>query len=371
MQLQKLDTTKKEDVRQFARFPFTLYRSNPYWVPPMQGELETVMNRNAHPFYMHSDADFFVVREGKDVLGRIAVLKNENFCRYHQRETAFFYYFESIDDFNVSELLLIGAEDWARQHGATELMGPKGFLRSNGLGLLVEGFNLLPAMGIPYNPPYYQELIERAGFEKETDHLSGFMNHQLTPRLHQAADRVIARDQFKVMKFKNRKDMLEIISSVEAIHKKAFENNPGFYPSTPQEFDMLARNIIAIADPKMIKVILHNDEIAGFIIAYRNINSAIQKVHGRIFPFGWISLLSAKRNSKIADLNGVGLLPEFQGLGGNVLLYSEVEKTLVNTGMKLAEIVQVDERNFKSKSDMEFMQVTWNKRHRTYKKNLS
>ena len=370
MQLVKIDPTDKKRANNFIHFPFTLYKENKYWVPPLHGELETVMNHQVHPFYRHSDADFFMVEDGKDVLGRIAVLKNNNFCDYHKTNTAFFYYFESINDPQVSDLLFTSAFEWAKSHACDQMMGPKGFLRSNGQGLLVEGFDLMPAMGISYNMPYYAALIERAGFEKETDHISGYLNHTLTPRLHQAADRVISRGQFKVKRFSSKKDLLTMIPMVEIIHKKAFENNPGFYPSTEEEFNLIAKSIIAIADPRMIKVIMHNDQVAGFIIAYPNINRAIKRANGRLYPFGWILLLTEKRRTRIADLNGLGLLPEFQGLVGNVLLYAEVEKTLARAGMQYGEIVQVDERNFRSKSDMEFMEVVWNKRHRTYKKSL-
>ncbi len=370
MQRRTIDTTDKKDIDRFCSFPFDLYRENPYWVPPLHGDIEALMDRAAHPFYTHSQADFLVVEDEGKTLGRIAVLKNENFCAYHKAEVAFFYLFECVDDLQVSRLLFDGAFEWAKSHGATQIMGPKGFLRSSGLGLLIEGFDLLPAMGIPYNLPYYARLIEAAGFEKETDHVSGFLNHHLTPKLHQAAERVIARGQFSVKKFKSKKDLMAMIPVVDYVHKKAFENNPGFYPSTPEEFALIARSIIAIADPKMIKIIMHNGDVAGFVIAYRNINSAIQKVKGRLYPFGWITLLNAKRSSRTADLNGLGLLPEFQGLGGNVLLYSEVEKTLADSGMTSGEIVQVDERNFRSKSDMDFMEVVWNKRHRTYRISL-
>jgi hypothetical protein len=69
-------------------------------------------------------------------------------------------------------------------------------------------------------------------------------------------------------------------------------------------------------------------------------------------------------------MNGIGLLPKYQGLGGNALLYSEVEKTIVDAGMKHAEIIQVDERNFRSYSDMNTMGVDWKKTHRTYIKRI-
>ncbi|MRS03597.1 hypothetical protein EG832_10320, partial [bacterium] len=250
MQLIRIQTTEKKDVSRFNKLPFELYRDNPYWVPPLQGEMEAILDREKHPFYTHSNADFFIVEEGGKTQGRIAVLKNENFCKHHQADIAFFHYFESTDDPQVSKLLFDAAFEWAKEQGATQLMGPKGFLRSSGQGLLVEGFDLLPAMGIPYNLPYYPQLVEAAGFEKETDHISGFLNHHLTPKLHQAAERVVARGQFAVKRFKSKNELMSMIPVVDYVHKKAFENNPGFYPSTPEEFSLMAKNIIAIADPR-------------------------------------------------------------------------------------------------------------------------
>jgi len=83
-----------------------------------------------------------------------------------------------------------------------------------------------------------------------------------------------------------------------------------------------------------------------------------------------LQLLYEKKHSHWIDMNGVGLLPKYQGLGANALLYSEVEKTIVAAGMTHAEIIQVDERNFRSYSDMNTMGVEWKKTHRTYQKKI-
>ena len=134
---------------------------------------------------------------------------------------------------------------------------------------------------------------------------------------------------------------------------------------------MLARGLIQIANPEMIKVIMHEDEIAGFLLAFPNINKAIQRCNGKIFPFGWIDLLMEKKRTDTIDLNGVGLMPKFQGMGANILLYAELAKTLMeNKNLKQAEFVQADERNFRSKSDSESMGVTWHKCHRAYEKHI-
>lgn len=370
MQVRQIDTEDKKDIARFVQFPFRLYKNNPYWVPPLKGELEKVMDKKHHPFYQHSDGAFFVVEDENEVLGRIAALRNNNFCKYHNVNCGFFYYFECINDPGVSSLLFGAAENWAKEHACDQMLGPKGFLRSNGLGMLVEGFNSLPAMGIPYNLEYYPELVCQSGYTKETDNFSGYLDHRLNSRLHQAADRVKQRGQFWIKNFSSKSEMKSWISRIEEVHDQAFQEYPWYYPSTPEEFQLLAENIIAISDPKMIKFIMHGDQVAGFILAYPNINKAIQRTRGRIFPLGWIDLLITRKFTPAVDLNGVGLLPQYQGLGGNALLYSEVEKVIANSGKKYGEIIQVDERNFRSKSDMDFMEVVWHKTHRTYRKSL-
>jgi hypothetical protein len=160
------------------------------------------------------------------------------------------------------------------------------------------------------------------------------------------------------------------IPRIEEVHHKAFAHNPSYYPSTKEEFDQLARNIIAVADPRFIKLIKYKDEIAGFVIGYPNINRALKRANGKLFPLGWLYILLENKFPQVLDLNGVGIMPEYQGLGGNVLLYSELDKVTRQAGSKMAEIVQVDERNFRSKSDMETLGVNFTKIHRTYQKDI-
>jgi hypothetical protein len=328
------------------------------------------MNKQKHPFYAHSEADFLIVESEGNVLGRLAILKNKNYCEYHHLSQAFFYYFESVEDQQVTNALFSAAEDWCKKRSITQIMGPRGFLRSNCIGLLVEGFEALPAMGMIYNQPYFGNFLENSGFIKESNHYSGFLDKHLDPRLQQAAQKVLARGNFKVLSFSSTKEMLPWIPKLDEVHHRAFANNPGYYPSTHDEFDLLAKNIIAIADPKYMKLILHNDEVAGFVIAFPDINRAIQISHGRLLPFGWLTMIFEKKFTRIIDMSGIGLLPEYQGLGGNAVLYAEVDRVLYSSRFTKAEIVQVDERNFRSKSDMNTMNVTWNKCHRTYKKVL-
>jgi hypothetical protein len=370
VQTRILNKEKRSEVRTFKSFPFSLYRGNPYWVPPLPGEIERVMNPAKHPFYSHSEADFIIVESKREILGRLAILHNRNYCSFHHEKTAFFYYFESIDDPQVAENLIDAAQDWARERGLSTIQGARGFLRSSGIGILVDGFETMPAMGIPYNLPYYGKLLESCGFAKAYDHYSGILEKHPDQAIHKIAEKVLSRGNFYIRDFQDVAEIEPWISKIDDLHHKAFADNPSYYPSTAQEFALLSHDILSIADPKYIKLIMHNDDIAGFILAYPDVNRSIQRCRGHLFPFGWMLILSEKRSPRVIDLNGVGLLPEYQGLGGNVLLYAELDKVIRNPKIKRAEVVQVDERNFRSKSDMQNLGVALTKTHRTYQKTI-
>lgn len=368
MNIKVVDNNSKSDIDQFIKFPFDLYRECPQWVPTMSSELTAAMDKKSHPFYEHSDAAFLIAESEGQTLGRLAVIHNQNFCNYHNESVAFFYYFESINDQQVSHALFETAFDWARKRNIKKIKGPKGMLRSNGLGILVEGFDYLPAMGIPYNYSYFQDLIESIGFQKTTDHLSGFMDasQKLPEKLYQIAEKVKEKNRFWIKTFTSKKEMEKWIPLVNTVHHEAFKNNPDYYPSTDKEFELLAKTMIQIMDPKLVKLIMKEDELAGFIITYADISRGLQKAKGQIWPTGWIHLLQEKKQTRKININGLGLLPKFQGLGANALLYTELEKTVRSSNFTKAEIVQVDERNFLSKSDMNTLGTNWNKRHRTY-----
>lgn len=370
MRVRLLEKANPKDISSFNSLPFELYKGNRFWVPPFPGSIEKIMTPSNHPFYAHSEADFFLVEAGNKAIGRIAVIHNRNYCRHHQEEIGFFYFFECINELEVAHSLFSAIEEWCGERNIKKINGPRGFLRSDGIGLLVDGFDYLPAVGVPYNLPYYQNLVENCGFVKSHDHYSGYLDQHPDPVIHKIAEKVLARGNFKIVNFTSADQILEWIPRIDEVEHRAFSNNPSFFPSTAEEFELLSRNILAIADPRFIKIIKHDNDVAGFIVAYLNINRAIQRSKGKLFPLGWLYFLMEKRNSKIMDINGVGLLPEYQGLGGNALLYAELDRVTRLTRIKKAEIVQVDERNLRSKADMENLGVKFSKTHRTYIKSL-
>ncbi len=374
MIIRKLDTTLRKDVNAFLDFPFKLYKDNPYWVPPMRSGMVSLLRRRNHPYYLHSAGDFFVAESEGETLGCIAALYNINYNQYHNTRSAFLYYFDCIDDEQVAAGLLDSAVDWGKSHGADLLFGPKGFSRMNGSGLLIEGFNQRATVGVPYNLPYYQKFFEHFGFEKEVDYVSGYVTRSdhFDPRIYAIAEKVKERGNFWIKTFRSKREIRKYIYEVNRIHDEAFQGiiDFQFYPSTKEEFKMMADSIIFVADLNIMKLIMKGDEVAGFVIEYPDIAEAIQKTHGRLFPFGWITILHAIHHSTDFSLNGIGILPKYQGLGSNALLYTEIEKTVRAHRYQRAESIQVQEKNFRSKDDMESLGVRWVKKHRIYKKSI-
>jgi hypothetical protein len=369
VRIRKIDTSRRRDVRHFIQLPFELYRESELWVPPIVSDMRLALSRGEYPFYRHSDADFFLAEEGDRTLGRIVAIDNRRYNEYHQSKTAFFYYFETVDDERVAEALVSAAAEWARDRGLTALVGPRGLLRADGHGLLVEGFEHRPAMGVPYNPRYYGGLLEGLGFEKEIDFLSAHLggDFDLPKRFYDIAEKVKERRGFWVKSFESKRELRRWVPEVQRVNNEAFPDVWGYYPIDEVEANAIADRFLAAADPRLIKLVMKGDEVVGFVIGYPDISAGIQRAGGRIWPFGWFHLLLEMRRTSWINFNGAGILPKHQGVGASAVLYTELAKTVLEFGFEHADLVQVAENNIESKGEVGAVGGEWYKRHRIYR----
>jgi hypothetical protein len=369
--IQKIDTRNKKDVRRFIQIPFRLYAHCPQWVPPLFVDAEMPLNRDKHPFYEHSDADFFIAtRDGRDV-GRIAVLENRRYNEYHQTRQAQFYLFDCEDDQEAANALFARVFEWAHARGLNRVVGPKGFGALDGYGILVEGFEHRQVMTMMnYNYPYYARLIESLGFTKEVDFVSCYLgkDFQLPERVHRIAERVAKRGNLRVVRFQNKRELVAWADRIGQAYNRAFVNNWEYYPLTEREIKFILDNILMIADPRLIKVIAHNDDVVGFLFGFADVSAALQRARGHLFPFGLFDLLLEMRRTKWIALNGAGILPEFQGIGGNALLYSEMDKTVRTPGFRFehGDLTQVAETATQMRQDLMSVGAKPYKNHRVY-----
>lgn len=372
IQIRKIEDSTSLEAKQFIDLPFRLYKDHPYWVPPLKNDMRAVMDKENHPFYQHSRADFFLAAQDGDTLGRIAVVYNTKYNDFNDSQTAFFYYFDAVDDTEVAQILFQTASDWALKQGADTLYGPKGLLQGDGIGLLIEGFDHPPAMGIPYNAPYYQALVEDHGFQKSSDYLSGYLKTTTTlpDRVYRIAEKIKDRKDFRVKTYRRKEELLQMAPRIKAVYNAAFAGGEGFRPITEEEMQVIAQQMLSIADPRLIKLVFKGQEIVGFLFAYPNIWRGLQKANGSLWPLGWFHIWRSMRTTERVDVNGIGILPRFQGFGATAVLYVELEKTIRDFNFKHAETVQVREDNVESMGEHKMLQVNWYKNHRVYEMSL-
>ena len=368
----KVDTTDQKQVKQYLQFPFQLYKNNAYWVPPLRRDMREVMDKTQHPYYDHSRADFFLARSQSRILGRVTAIYNQKYNDFNDSRTASFYHFDCIDDPEVSQELFARVFDWARERGAHKVLGPKGLLQGDGIGLLINGFDIPPAMGIPYNYPYYENLIERAGFAKKSDYFSGYLetSTQLPEQVFRVAKKVKERKGYYVKNFHSKSALLKEAPRIRHVYNEAFAGGEGFRPITEEEMKVIANQMLSIADPRLIKLVYQGDNVIGFLFAYPNIWKGLQKSKGKLWPLGWFHLWRDMRSTNRLDVNGIGILPSHQGWGASAVLYVELEKTIRDFGFKHAETVQIREDNTESMGEHRLLNVEWYKTHRVYQTDL-
>ncbi len=369
----QLDLTNKTHLRDFLALPFSVYKENPRWVPPLQTDERIRLDPKRFPFYKHSHASFFLAYEATRPIGRLAVLDNSHHNEFNREATAFFYLFECENNADAAAGLFTAAFDWAHSRGLTKIIGPKGFTPMDGFGLLVKGFEHRPAFGLPYNPEYYVHLIEAQGFTKLGESVSGYIGTdiQFPERIHELAERIAKRRGLHIARYAKHSDLRALVPKLKDLYNDSLRGTSGNTPLTDEEADTLANQLLWFADPRLIKIVMKENEPVGFLFAYPDISAALQKTKGRLFPLGWLTLLRELKRTDWLDINGAGLLPEYRGSGGTAILYSEMFKSVRESGQfKHAEVIQIGIENEAMQRDLENFGIDFYKIHRTYSRDL-
>ena len=373
MQITEIDLNNKRQVQDFLDLPFHIYKDIHQWVPPLAGDARLVLDQNRFPFYEHSEAAFFIARQNGTPLGRICVMDNRRYNDFRGEKTAFFYLFETVDDEAVSTALFSAASQWSRARGLNKILGPHGFTPMDGNGLLAKGFEHRPAFGQPYNPEYYLQLVEQEGFSMNRETYSGYINSQTNfpERIHELSARVQKRRGLHVARYRTRKELRALLPHLKDLYNGSLGDAGTNVPVTDEEVEALGEQLLWIADPRLIKVVMKEDDPVGFVLSYPDISAAIQKVRGKLLPFGWIAALLERKRTDWLNFNGAGLLEKYRGLGGTAILFSEIYKSATESGQfKHAEIVQIRTENENMLREMRNFGIDFYKTHRLYGKEL-
>lgn len=373
LHVQQIEPESRAAVRRFADIAFRIYRDDTRWVPPLVRDVTLALDRRRHPFYEHSDAAFFIVQRGGRDVARIAALEHRPYNAWHGLRQASFAFFECVEqDRDAASALFEQVFDWARARRLDRLVGPKGLGPFDGYGLLTDAFGRRQLMTMTsYNPSWYPDLLEGLGFEKEVD----FVSYELTrdtfvmpAAVRRAASRAAGRLQ--IVRYPSRRALAAAARRIGRMYNRAFVNNWEYYPLSDREIDLAVDQMRPIADPGLTTFIAAGGEVVGFVLAFADVSRSLQRMRGRVTPWGVLGLLAERRRATRVALNGAGILPEYQGSGGNALLYLQIERAVRAATFQHAELPQVAETAGRMRRDLARLGAVSIKTHRVYRRSL-
>ena len=365
----------RRDRDDFIKFPWRIYRNDPAWVPPLVVERRTFLDRKRHPFYQHGDAELFLARRNREIVGRIMASDDPRYNEVHQSNVGCFGLFECIDNREVASALFEAASNWLRARGRNEIMGPIDYSTNYVCGLLVDGFEHPPTLLTAHNPSYYAALIEKWAFVKQIDFYGWWFSDATAAavRLRKLAARLQPRARFTIRHGDMRNLPAESVR-LRRIYNEAWRDNWGFVPFTEAEFVHLTAEMKPLLRGDFTAVAEIDGDPIGFVIGLPDINIALQKINGRLttfgIPIGLAKLLYHKWRLKKARLIAMGVRPQFRKLGVSEMLVLRVmEEGMVKCGFA-AELSMTLENNIMVNRFIEAIGATRYKTYRIYSRPL-
>jgi hypothetical protein len=359
------EVKNKQDLLAFIRFPWKIYKGNPYWVPPLIKDHLSKFSPD-HPFSRHADMVLLLAKKKDQILGRIAAIIDRHYVEFHEEHTGFFGFFESIEDHEVAHTLLSRACEWLRGRGMTNIIGPMNPSTNDECGLLIDGFDISPCLMMPYNPPYYAALFKTFGLKKVTDLYAYWLDANFLPadRLMRISQRLQKREpQLKIRSLDLRHFDKEL-RIIKDIYNNAWSKNWGFVPMTEEELDSLAKTLKPLVIPELVSIATWGEEPVAFCVSLRDYNQVLKHLNGKIGLLGIFKFLYYSRKIQTLRVMLLGVKQAFQKRGAEVLLYLEAFRQGVKNGCPQAECSWILENNLLMQRGLEGI---GGKRYKTYR----
>jgi GNAT superfamily N-acetyltransferase len=368
----------KNDLKKFIRFNYEMYKDNQYSVPDLYSDMVNTFSKEKNAAFEFCDANYFLAYNDKgEIVGRVAALINKRANEKWNKKEVRFGWIDFIDDIEVSSALLKTVEQWGKERGMTHIQGPLGFTDFDAEGMLVEGFDQLSTMATIYNYPYYPKHMEQLGYEKDADWVEfKIYIPDAIPEKHKRISEIIQKKyNLKIKKYTSSKKIAaDYGQEIFELMNEAYEPLYGYSPLSQGQIEQYVKMYLPIVDLRMVTLITdQEDKLVGVGISMPSLSEALQKAHGKLFPFGWYYLLKAlfmKHRAKMLDLLLVAVKPEYQNKGVNALLFSDLIPVYQQLGFEYAESNPELELNGKVQAQWEYFKTEQHKRRRAFVKEI-
>tara|TARA_R110000868_G_scaffold20997_3_gene87869 strand:+ start:1040 stop:2161 length:1122 start_codon:yes stop_codon:yes gene_type:complete len=361
------------DRKKFVKFPFTLYKDSPYWVPPIIADEMETFNPEKNPAFKDAEVTLFLAYKNNEIVGRVAAIINWIEVNHQKVSKMRFGWFDFIDDLEVSKSLLDKVSEIGKKHKLKYMEGPVGFSNLDKVGVLVEGFDHIGTMITWYNHPYYMNHFETNGFVKEKEYMENkFPFANADPKFYAKANELIKkRYNLRPLNFTKTKDVMPMADKMFDLFNESYSSLSSFVPINEIQKAYFKKKYISFINPEYIKFVLDDkDNLVAFGIVMPSFSKALQKAKGKLFPTGLFHLLNAKRNSKEVIFYLIGVHPEYQNKGVTAILFNEYYKTFTAKGIHTCIRTPELEENIAIKQLWKNFDPQIYKRRRTYRKSL-
>ena len=331
---QKIDIKKvssQGDYLTFVEFPFTLYRDNPFWVPPLvKDEIET-LDPQLNPVYQNATASLFLAYKNGEVVGRVAAIINWIEVKEIKKNKVRFGWFDFIDDTNISKTLIEAVISFGKKHKMETIEGPVGFSNLDKAGLLIEGFNEPNTIITLYNFPYYSKHLEKLGFNvaaKWVEYEIKIDDFESSPeRVKRFSKLIMDKYELTLLNFKKRKDIIPYVDQMFELLDKTYNQLQTYVPIQDYQIENYKKRFLKFVNPDYIKCIIDKEgKLICFSITMPSFTEALKKINGKITILNTYYLLKAMRKNNRASFYLIGVHPDYQNKGITAIIFNEMQK---------------------------------------------
>jgi len=371
--IQKVEN--RHQRRQYATFPWQIYRHDPLWVPPLLPERMKQINQEKGTFFSHGEADFFLAYKDGKLAGTIMAAEDFSSNEVRGLNDGIFGFFECVNDQEVADKLFDTARAWIREHDLTRMVGPFHQDYDSAYGILIEGRDRPPAISCGHTPPYYEKLVVNYGFEPlRPDNIAFAVDITEDTRqfrlLHKLADKAAKRGA-AVIREARLEEWEKEADRVHFLLNKALAHLDDFVGWDRQALDDTLAPFKKYANPKLVLFADVDGQTVGFFPGIPNLNEIIHKANGLRYPWDYIRMMWASRiQPKGLAIKSVLVLPEFWGTGVSLMLFSEMLKRAQDMGYEWIDLSLTSEDNPKTPVLAERLGGKLYKRYRVYKVNV-
>ncbi|MFC1501329.1 hypothetical protein ACFL58_02645 [Elusimicrobiota bacterium] len=365
MRIQTVKTSS--DFNKFIKFPWSIYKDDENWVPPLLFDIKFVLNKS--PFWEHAQKELFLaIDDDEQVIGRIAGIVDRHYIEFQGENVGFFGFFECINNRETAELLFNTVKHWLKSKNIDKMYGPMNPSTNDECGFLCEGFDSSPVLMMPYNPDYYLELAQDCGLKKKKELYAYDINVEEAPmdRLAKLARIIYKKNPGLSIRPMNLKDFKNEIEKTIEVYNQAWEKNWGFVPWTKKEFHTMASRMKDLINPKFAVLAEINGKPIGIKLSIPDYNIITKELNGRLFPFGFLKILLGKNKIKSTRTMIVGVIKDYRNKGIEGLMYYEAFKNAKAYGLKRGEFSWILDDNILTQRSCESMGGVLYKKYRVY-----